>query len=370
MDVNKVPERIKDIQTCYFWPCRCEPDAQLRPLMREDQLLMVVSPHACPKLIVDFRQAGGLVLLYISTYKAPNIKEVPDNFNLQQWETGSPDYTSLQDNPFYQAVNLEGHPDWILYEKDGQPRRPFDDPGYMTGWYQTTALAADYAKAAVRGVRAVAADPRFDGIFYDNFHPTNEPSQILKNGKLETANMEDHQKHFYELAGSIRKAGDEVSDEHFWILINNGGNLYEDTTSQEIADFIEIEAFVYGWDHPGSTMNDEEATQKLTANTIIKERGGKVVPMPYFGFSGSDIAEDARRMKRLTDKTNAVFSDMFTLARPRIISSFAHKNWKQSWANVELQKKKGLREEDLPAYQAFKNEVPGDLEAAKEIYLA
>ena len=369
MSSDRVPERIKDIQTCYFWPCRCEPDDQLRPLIREDQMVMIVSPHACPKLIADFRRAGGLVLLYTSTYKAPSIKEVPDGFNLERWETGSPDYTSLQDHPFYQAVNLEGHPDWILYTQDGQPRRPFDDPGYMTGWYQITALSKGYAEAAVRGIRAVAADSRFDGIFYDNFGPTNEPSQILKNGKLEVADIDGHRKRFYELARAIREAGNEVSDEHFWIHINNGGLAYTQT-GQEIADFIEMESFAYSWSHPGTTMDDEEALEKLTANRTLKERGGKVIPMPYFGFSGNNIAEDARRIKRLTNQTDAVFSDMFTLANPKFISSFAQKNWKQSWANVKLQKEKGLSEEDLPAYQAFKNEVPGDLEAAREIYLA
>ena len=93
------------------------------------------------------------------------------------------------------------------------------------------------------------------------------------------------------------------------------------------------------------------------------------MPMPYFGFSGTNIAEDARRIKRLTDQTDAVFSDMFTLARPEIISTFAKRNWKQSAVNKEMAKE-GTSEEDLPAYQAFKNEVPGDIEAAREIYLA
>ena len=88
---NTVPARIKDIETCYFWTPRSEPDEELHSVIRADQMLLVASPDHCPELIAEFNRAGGLVLLYISTYKAPVFGEVPDGCNLRVWETGSPD---------------------------------------------------------------------------------------------------------------------------------------------------------------------------------------------------------------------------------------------------------------------------------------
>ena len=55
MKMTRVPERFRDIQTCYFWPLRTEPDPELRALIRADQMLLVVSPEGCPRLVQDFR---------------------------------------------------------------------------------------------------------------------------------------------------------------------------------------------------------------------------------------------------------------------------------------------------------------------------
>ncbi len=62
MSLKTVPERIKEIQTGYAWYCASEPDRELRPLFREDQMLLAGCPDACPKLVADFNRAGGLVL--------------------------------------------------------------------------------------------------------------------------------------------------------------------------------------------------------------------------------------------------------------------------------------------------------------------
>lgn len=345
-----VPARINYIQTGYAWYWGCEPDEELRPLFREDQLLLVACPEACPKLVADFNRGGGLVLTYISTYKAPILGEIPDGWN--KWEGGSPARSWAKENPFWKAVDLTGHPDWILYGGDELPRRPFNYPTYMPGWNQVNPLSEGYCQAVRQGIEAVAADPRFDGVFYDNFygHAGNVgPIKILKNNKFQSVNLKDLDKAMNELAWSIRRTGDKAQDSYFWIVLN--GEKSE--TAQQIADIISLESFIYSWAETVK-MDDEQALAKLREEKILLGRGGRVMPMPYFGFSGNNIADDARRIRRLTDQANAIFSDLMTLARPEIVSVFARRN-----------KEQGGGEEAL---KTLKNEVPGDIEAARKVY--
>ncbi|MFH1614835.1 MAG: hypothetical protein ABIG61_07115 [Planctomycetota bacterium] len=356
MNFNKVPERINDLQTCYFWYFGTEPDDELRSLIREDQMLVVGCPNSCPKLITDFNQAGGLVLLYISIYKAPIIEAVPDGWST--WQGGSPDRSSAQANPFWNAVQLGEHPDWILRNEQGQPSQPFEDPNYMPGWYQTTSLAKGYCEAVSIGIEAVASDRRFNGIMCDNFHPNSRHSTLLKNGEFQAADMKAHKKAFYSLARSIRQTGNNVANRYFWIVTNGG--LVCDSTDQQISDAIIIESFIYSWAWPGSSMDDQQALDKLKSATMLSGRGGRLIALPYFGFSGNNIIADARRVRRLTDQAGAIFSDMFTLARPAMVSTFARRNWEKQSGQEGMQ--------NPPALKALQNEVQGDCNVAKEVY--
>jgi hypothetical protein len=347
---KSVPQRINEIHISYFWPPRSEPDHELRALIRENQLLVVACPDGCPKLIADFNRAGGLVLLYVSTYKAPVIKEVPDNMNVRVWEGGSPDRTSISANPYWQAVDLTNHPDWMLYAEPNKPRRPFEDPNYMAGWYQTNPSREEYRQAVVKGIEAVAKDPRFDGIMYDNFRDQGRPSAVLKNGRFERIDAETDRTAFRSLARLIRQTGDRASKKHFWIMINGEPS----DVAQDIADAIALESFVYSWAWPGSSMDDQQALKRLTSPCTLLSRGGRWVAMAYFGFGTTEIGADGRRIRRITDQAHAIFSDMFTLARPAMVSTFARRNW---------QKQGGDR-----APKALGSEVPGDSAAAREVY--
>lgn len=347
-----IPDRINDIQTGYAWYRGCEPDEELRSLFREDQLLLVTCPDACPKLVADFNRGGGLVVPYVSTYKAPVLGEVPDGWN--KWEGGSPAWSWAQVNPFWQAVDLTGHPDWILYVDEGQPRRPFDYPTYMPGWYQTNPLAEGYCRAVLWGIEALAADPRFDGIFYDNFYCHEGcgsvlPTKILKDNEAQTVDARVYEKAIDDLAWSIRRTGDNATDGHFWMVLNGVRN----EVAQQIADILMIESFLYSWAWTRD-WDDQQALDKLMEPVTLRRRGGRVMPMPYFGFSGSNIADDARRVRRLTDQANAIFSDLLTLARPELVSVFARRNTEQGGGKKAL--------------EALKNEVPGDIETAREVY--
>ena len=219
----------------------------------------------------------------------------------------------------------------------------------MPGWYQTAPLAEGYRHAVLRGIRAVLADPRFDGVFCDNFSNVRYPSTILKNGQPQTVDTHAIEEAFDDLARSIRQTADDAGDGHFWIVTN--GVINE--VSEQIADVVMIESFIYSWART-ENLDDQQALDKLLRPKTLRNRGGRVMPMCYFGFSGNDIAQDARRIRRLTDQANAIFSDLLSLARPGIIASFARRNLKQGNGEIAL--------------KTLQNEVPGDLEAAREIY--
>jgi hypothetical protein len=353
---NPVPKRVHDFRYSYFWTSHGEPDAELRSLMRADQILIVTCPDGCPKLIDDFRRGGGIVLTYISIYKAPILGQVPDNDNVRRWQGGSPDGTSAAKNPFWKAVDLTNHPDWMLYNEPNKPRRPFEDANYLAGWYQTNPQSEAYRQAVRKGVEAIVTDGRFDGVLLDNFIDKRKP-MLMFQGSYEPMDPKTDIDAFHSLARAIRATGNRVSKGHFWIVINGDG----DAVQQEIADAIELESFVYSWAWPGSSMNDQEALKKLTDPCMLLARGGRWLIMPYFSFGTKDIGADGRRMKRLANQANAILSDMFSLAKPSLVGDFARRNWaKQSGGQDRLK--------DPPALRALKSQVPGDPAAAREVF--
>ena len=107
-------------------------------------------------------------------------------------------------------------------------------------------------------------------------------------------------------------------------------------------------------------MSDEEAVTMLESLGILRERGGRPVVLPYLGFSGRDIVEDAHRIRRIADPVNAIYADFYTLVRPGIMAPSA----RRLVANQ--------RPEDVFYYPearaALSNLRPGNLEAAREVY--
>lgn len=354
MNQGLVPSRVNDIQMCYFWYHGDEPDAELLSVTRKDQMLVITCPESCPKLVEEFKRSGGLVLVYISIYKAPVIAEVPDD--KRQWEGGSPFRSSLEKNPFWAQVDLAGHPDWILRNDRGQARRPFEAPLYMPGWYQTTALAEGYGEAVCRGIEALVRDGRFNGIFLDNVHPSTLPSTVLREEHLQPVAMEAHERTFYELVQKMRETGDKASSNHFWIQAN--GSRHE--VAQNIADCMLLESFMYSWAWTEPSLDDAQADALLNSFAILRQRGGRPIVLPYLGFSGHDIAEDARRVRKIADRANAIFSDFYTLVRPEVVAPNARRCVKTQ------------RPEDPYYYplaqQALANQSAGNINAAREIY--
>lgn len=116
-------------------------------------------PHE-KKWIERAHELGVRVLPYVTFYKAPNIRKVSEP-------------SKIRASPFYKEVDLAKHPEWILFDERGVPRRPFNMPDYPKGWTQNCTNVEGYAEACLRGVKALM-DMGVDGLFIDNAHPTRD----------------------------------------------------------------------------------------------------------------------------------------------------------------------------------------------------
>jgi len=117
--------------------------------------------------VKEFHKMGIRSIAYVSFYKSPNITRVEDR---RRWEGGSPGVEECTKNPFWQAVDLSKHPEWMLIAEDGSLKRPFNNPNYPPGWYQVCTNVEGYAKAVLEGVKGIM-EMGFDGLFIDNVHP-------------------------------------------------------------------------------------------------------------------------------------------------------------------------------------------------------
>ncbi len=97
---------------------------------------------------------GVRIMPYVSLYKVIDSSEAP----------------GFKTQPFWKEIDLVEHPNWALIREDGQRRRPFDNPNYPVGLYQSCCNQPGIAEAYVRGVESVLAVGA-DGVFVDNVHP-------------------------------------------------------------------------------------------------------------------------------------------------------------------------------------------------------
>jgi len=126
-------------------------------------------PASNLKWVEEFHKLGIPSIAYVSFYKAPNIPQVEDR---RKWEGGSPGLEECKKNPFWQAVDLSKHPEWMLIAQDGSVRRPFDNPDYPPGWEQVCTNVEGYTEAVLEGVKGIM-EMGFDGLFIDNVHPSS-----------------------------------------------------------------------------------------------------------------------------------------------------------------------------------------------------
>jgi len=117
--------------------------------------ITLVSHVPCTKEWFDEAAKYGIrALPYISLYKV--------------YDVNAPGADPT--HPFWRAVDMTHHPEWVYVGPDGKWRRPFNNPFYPKPYWQSCTNTAGIADAYCRGVKAVL-ELGAGGVFIDNVLP-------------------------------------------------------------------------------------------------------------------------------------------------------------------------------------------------------
>ena len=163
---DKAPKWLYEGETYGLWYADLASAEQIEPY-KAFPFIDWGQPASNLKWVEEFHKLDIRSIAYVSFYKAPNILQVEDR---RRWEGGSPGIEECKKNPFWQAVDLSNHPEWMLIAQDGSLKLPFNNPDYPPGWYQVCTNAEGYADAVLDGVKGIM-EMGFDGLFIDNVHP-------------------------------------------------------------------------------------------------------------------------------------------------------------------------------------------------------
>ncbi len=163
---DKAPKWLYEAETYGLWYSDLASADQIEPY-KAFSFIDWGQPASNMKWVEEFHKLGIPSIAYVSFYKAPDISKAEDR---RRWEGGSPGVIECKKNPFWQAVDLSGHPEWVLIAEDGSPKRPFSNPDYPPGWDQVCTNVEGYAEAVLEGVKGIM-DMGLDGLFIDNVHP-------------------------------------------------------------------------------------------------------------------------------------------------------------------------------------------------------
>ena len=204
-------------------------------------------PASNLKWLEEFHKLGIRSIAYVSFYKAADIPKVEDR---RKWEGGSPGSEECMKNPFWQAVDLSDHPEWILIDEDGSLRRPFDNPDYPPGWYQVCTNVEGYAEAALEGVKGIM-EMGFDGLFIDNVHPSTCSAQKHRGHKhihTDKSNKETYKMLLAQVRELVKSYGQDK------VCVLNSGGLHKEYG--QYGDALMWESYIFSggkrrhdWDH-------------------------------------------------------------------------------------------------------------------------
>ena len=118
--------------------------------------ITLVSHVPCtPEWMAEAARYGIRGMPYISLYKVYDIKAPGANPN----------------HPFWGAVAMNDHPEWVYIRADGQRARPFNNPFYPKVNWQSCTNTAGIADAYCRGAAGVMRTGA-GGVFIDNVLPS------------------------------------------------------------------------------------------------------------------------------------------------------------------------------------------------------
>ncbi len=212
---------------------------------------------------------GLRIMPYVSLYKVVDSSESP----------------GFRTQPFWREIDLVEHPDWALIREDGERRRPFDDPDYPAGIYQSCCNQPGIAEAYVRGVENVLATGA-DGVFVDNVHPYPKcygpELGIHQHLFPDLDNTEMYRRALMDVYRAVKAHG-----ARFAVMLNSGGPRHQYIG---FGDTLMWESFVFRW--PTEEMRRDPARMCRTQDwpAVLRayeqwrdftEAGGSIAPLTY-----------------------------------------------------------------------------------------
>jgi hypothetical protein len=212
---------------------------------------------------------GVRTMPYVSLYKAYD----------------SDEYPGFKTQPFASEIDLAEHSEWALIREDGQRRRPFNNPDYSRGIYQSCCNQPGIAEAYVRGVENVLANGH-DGVFVDNVHPYPKcygpDLGIHQHLFPDKDNVEMYKLALMGVYEAVKAHGPE-----FAIMLNSGGPRHEYIG---YGDTLMWESYVFRHGFAGDSgdlselRRRERWPQAVTAYERWRdftEAGGSIAPLCY-----------------------------------------------------------------------------------------
>ena len=189
-------------------------------------------------------------------------------------------------HPFWNAVDIAEHPEWVYIGADGKRQRPFGNEFYPKQWWQSCTNTAGMADAYVEGVQGVL-DCGAGGVFVDNVLPAvtcyGPKFGIHEHLYPDKDNIYSFKVALGRVGEALKARGPKTA-----MVINVGG--WEPWVG--FGDCMMLESFIYNVDvrpGPGGWVGDEIVRVKqwpqilaaLDAISGYVDSGGNAVTLEY-----------------------------------------------------------------------------------------
>ena len=267
-------------------------------------------PYSVRDEALSFVGSGGRLIPYVSFYKGPFVSRVHED---PMWGGGSPGRREVLENPFWQSVNLDNHPEWALAGPDGRRVRPFGSANYPVGWEQVCVQSAGYIEAALQGVKGLMDDGAA-GVLIDNLHPTALCWGAGAEGHRHVERHATNASAFLELLERVYHLIKSYGEDKLVVL--NGAHHH---AYAQFGDVLLLESHVVSW---ASDDWRGDAAVWLSTHTRFEpylKTGKRIVSLNYLGHTARDIADEAMYSASWAFLLGYLWCDAFSLVEDSVI---------------------------------------------------
>ena len=191
------------------------------------------------------------------------------------------------DAPFWGAVDMTEHPEWVYVGVDGQWKRPFNNEFYPPMYWQSCTNTAGLAEAYARGAAQIL-ELGAGGVFIDNVLPAatcyGPQTGVHEHLYPDRDNIETFKLALQGVQDTVHGFGPDT------VVMLNIGNPFE--TWAPFGDCIMLESFIYNVavrPGPGGWVGDERVQVKqwpqilewIERTAAHVDGGGSVVALEY-----------------------------------------------------------------------------------------